>query len=154
MNDIKKLMTLPKFSVRELLLLTTIIALALPYVYRGVFAAHRIRWSPETIEPLVASFEPKAKVIWGSRSSSGNSGVTEISFVVPESSADSFALSLKFGSGSGSTNGETTRFHLNYSNVASEGVVRCQILDRRRGKDQKVGDVEHIEMLLVWLQVP
>jgi hypothetical protein len=168
MSSIEKRSVLPKFSVRELLLVTTIIALVMPYVYRSVFAAHRIRWSEETIEPLVASFEPKAKVIGGERERSGNSGVTEISFVVPKSSAESFTLNLKdamekhllssgwslFSSGSRSTNGKTMGFHLAYSNGASEGVVRCQIVDRRRNKDQKVGDVEHIEMLLVWLQVP
>lgn len=139
-------MTLPKFSVRELLLLTTIIALALPYVYRSAFAARRINLSSSEIEALVASFEPKARVRGRGGSSNSNGGATEFSIVVPESAADSFALKLKDamekqlrssgwsqrGSGSGSTNGKTTGFHLNFSNGASEYAVRCRILERRR----------------------
>jgi hypothetical protein len=82
-------MAMPKFSIRELLMLMVIVALLLPYAYHNAFRHKRVDLSLESIDAVIEAADSGARGIEGSATKHDTDEV-ERSCLVPKSTSRKF----------------------------------------------------------------
>ena len=58
-----------RFTIRELLLLLVVVALLMPYLYRGLFSTRRLNLGWHVVERIVQQIEPSSRISGGSGTS-------------------------------------------------------------------------------------
>ena len=151
---------IPRFSLRELLMLTTICALLMPYIYSYAFTTRRIDLSFGKVESLVMKAEPNARI----QSGSGGNERVDLTCLVPSDKSGAFFSNLQsevvkhvnesgwiqHGGGSVSSNGTLSEFTFNLHNGSSQCSVVGVLLDKRKGKDWLENkDVDEVRFIIL-----
>lgn len=136
---------MPRFSLRELLMLMTICAILMPYLYSRAFTTPRIGLSWEAVRGMVTKVEPAATI----QSGSGGTDHVELTCLIPAANSDAFFPKLHTaikehiddsgwsnqGSRSSTSNGLLTGFSYDMLNGSSRCSVVAILLDKKKGKD-------------------
>ncbi|MFO0939582.1 MAG: hypothetical protein U0930_02325 [Pirellulales bacterium] len=157
-------MTLHRITIREIMLLTAIAALLIPFIYSKKPEAVSLDLSYNTIQKMVSQIEPNSRIQFGS----GGSEMADLNYLIPKDSADKFFENLRteiekhiktsgWGEPGGSktvTNGNLTGFGYDLK----KGSVRCAVqgilLSRNECKDVLFGkDVEEVRFIILSPQV-
>ena len=153
-------MKMPRFSLRELLMLTTICALLTPYLYSRAFTTHRMDLSWQTVRGMVTKVEPTATI----QSGSGGNDHVELTCLVPAANSDAFISKLHTavvkqiddsgwiyqGRGSSTSNGLLTGFSYDLLNGSSRCSVVGILLDKKKAKDWLYDkDVDEVRFIIL-----
>ena len=136
---------MPRFSLRELLMLMTICALLIPHLFSRAFTTQRIDLAWDTVRAMVAKVDPAATIQGGS----GGREQVELTCLVPIESSDVFFSKLHDeidkqiddsgwfnpGAGTSTSNGHLTGFSYDLVNGSSRCTVVGILLDKKKGKD-------------------
>ena len=76
-----------RFTIRELLLLIVVVALLMPYLYRGLFSTKRLNLGWQVVKGIVQQIEPSSRVSGGS----GTSDSIEFTCQMPLGSKQDFS---------------------------------------------------------------
>ncbi|WP_345327418.1 hypothetical protein [Novipirellula rosea] len=152
-------MKIPQFSVRELLMLVTIVALLIPYLHSRAFTANRVDLSYNTICELVKSVDPSARLMSGS----GGQTLADLTYLVPTENSENFFAELyaavekqvkqsgwrRTSGGAGRTDGSLSGFNFELRHESSCCTVFGMLVDRKKGKDWLYDkDVEEVRFII------
>ena len=153
-------MKMSRFSLRELLMLTTICALLMPYLYSHVFTTHRMDLSWQTVRGMVTKVDPTATI----QSGEGGDDHVELTCLVSAANSEAFFSNLHaairkqiddsgwiiHGTGSGTSNGQLTSFNYDLVNGSSRCSVVGILLDKKKGKDWLYNkDVDEVRFIIL-----
>lgn len=163
-------MKLPRFSLRELLMLMTICALLMPYVYSCAFTTPRLGLSVKTVLGMVAKVEPAATIQSATiKSSSGRDEQIELTCLIPTAKSDAFFAKLhaaidehiddsgwiNLEEGTSGTNGSLTGFSYDLVNGSSRCAVVGILVDNKDGNDRLNNrDVNKVRFIILSPHVP
>ena len=150
-------MQLPRFSIREILMLTAIVALITPHVYQAATTKPTIDISYGTLRQIIQSVEPRAYLRLGT----GDDEFAEFKYVVPSDAIPDFVEKVRakvhkrvvasgwkvISHGISSLNGIPAKFNYTLAN----GNARCNVyflLVDRKPYDDPTNQVEEIRLLL------
>lgn len=147
-------MKLPRFSIREVMMLTAIIALLIPYIYRRFEKQEAFNFSYNELKQMVTKIEPGATLISGG----GGREFSDMTFLMPEGTGGDLVTKIHalidkqiasehwkiYGSGRGGDGNGLTQF--SYDLAKDNNRCRLQLLrvsreienswDHRTGMDR------------------
>ncbi len=153
-------MKMPRFTLRELLMLMTICGLMMPYLYSRAVTTHRMDLSIQTVRGMVMEAEPSATILSGS---GGNEHV-ELTCLVPTADSDTLFPNVHaavrkqiddsnwiiYGMGSSTSNGLITRFSYDLMNGSSRCKVVGILLDKKKENDGLYNeDVDEVSFMIL-----
>lgn len=153
-------MSIPRFSLRELLMFMVICVLSIPYIYSSVVATRGMDLGWETVRKMVMKVEPTATMLGGK---GGNDHVDLTCLVPAENSRDLFSklhVAIKenidgsgwiiSGSSTSTINGNLSDFCYDVFNGNSRCTVVAILLDKKKGKDWLNGkDVDEVRFIVL-----
>jgi len=153
-------MKMPRFSLRELLMLMTICGLLMPYLYFRAVTTHQMDLSMEIVRVMVMKAEPSAIILSGR---GGNEHV-ELTCLVPTANSDALFPNVHaavrkqiddsnwhiHGMGSSGSNGLSTRFSYDLRNGSSRCQVVGILLDNKKKDDWlEIEDVDEVRFMIL-----
>lgn len=153
-------MSIPRFSLRELLMFMVICALSIPYIYSSVVATRGMDLGWETVRKMVMKVEPTATLLGGN---GGNDHVDLTCLVPAENSGDLFSklhVAIKENidrsgwiiksSSTSKVNGDLFKFRYDIFDGYSRCTVVAILLDKKKGKDWLNGkDVDEVRFIVL-----
>lgn len=151
---------MPRFSLREILMLMTICALLIPHLFSRAFTTQRIDLASNTVRAMVAKVDPAATIQGGN----GGSEQVELTCLVPVESSDVFFSKLheeiskkidgsgwvNHGAETSTSNGHITGFSYDLVNGLSRCTVVGILLDKKKGKDWLYNkDVDEVRFIVL-----
>ena len=129
-------MKLPRFSIREILILTTIVALSIPYIYRAFEKRERFDFSYFQLQQMVRNLEPGAILI----NAGGGEEFGDLTYLMPVGKGADLVTRIHslvekqivaehwtvYGSGSAGQNDELAQF--SYELVKDRNHCKLQLL--------------------------
>jgi hypothetical protein len=153
-------MKVPRFSLRELLMLMVICALSMPYIYSSMVATRGMDLGWETVRRMVMKVEPRATLLGGN----GGNDHVELTCHVPAENSEGFFPKLHVaikehidgsgwivhGSSTSSVNGNLFKVRYDILNGYSRCTVVAILLDKKEGKDWRNGkDVDEVRFIVL-----